>query len=145
MGQELEQDSNTIAALLDVKSAYDNVQSSIMINILKIKGCPEKIRIFIEKWMKEREVEFIIDNEEGKEQRMVNRGLPQGGVISPILYGIYTSEISRNIDKRVITVQYADDITMHTSDQNRKYAKIRMEEAIKMIDQNLDKVELEIE
>lgn len=44
--------------------------------------------------MRERRVQFIISEKES-ETRILNQGLPQEGVLSPILYAIYTKDIRK--------------------------------------------------
>lgn len=70
---------------MDIRSAYDNVRRSILVNILQEKKCPEKMKKFVSEWMKDRKTRFIIQEDEIVE-RSVNKGLPQGGVLSPLLY-----------------------------------------------------------
>lgn len=91
-----------VAAFLDVSSVYDNVLRGVLIKILKESGCPRKIVRFIQEWMKERKMRFI--THKGIEiEKMLNRRLPQGGerLISPILYSLYTSNITTNLQKEV--------------------------------------------
>lgn len=112
----------TLAAFLDVKSAYDNVIYDILINRLDKIRCPIRIRNFIATWMLYREVEFIIDND-NSETRIVNKGFPQGAVISPNLYSIYTASITDNLNKQTEILQFADDIAIYSSDKKEKTKK----------------------
>lgn len=50
--------------------------------------------------MSRRRVKFIVDKEE-TEIRNVFKGLPQGAVLSPILYDIYTNNIMQNIKTNI--------------------------------------------
>lgn len=83
-----------ITAFLDVNSAYDNVNRECLIQNLKKENCPGRIMKYIEEWMTDRVTKCIV-NEEKERILMINKGLPQGGVLSPILYAIYTKNISR--------------------------------------------------
>lgn len=76
---------HTLAAYLDIASAYDNVIREILIDNLKKCECPVKIVTYVNEWMKDRNCMFVIGPEE-VEYRQVNKGLLQGGVISPTLY-----------------------------------------------------------
>lgn len=78
---------------MDIASAYDNVKRIILIEKLKKENCPERIKKFVNEWMRERRVQFIISEKES-ETRILNQGLPQG-VLSPILYAIYTKDIRK--------------------------------------------------
>lgn len=55
---------------------------------------------YINELMKERDVRFLIGEEE-YEDRTLNQRLPQGGVLSPILYAIYTKNIGKYIAREI--------------------------------------------
>lgn len=72
--------NNTVAAFLDVSSAYDNIKKNLLISILRNTGCPKLIRDYIKDWGQNRTTNFVI-NEDKVISRIVNKGLPQGGVL----------------------------------------------------------------
>lgn len=72
---------NTIAVFLDVSSAYDNVNSEILIDKMQRMRCPYKITRYAGMDEKHRVTKFIIDDEIDK-TREVNKGLLQRGVLS---------------------------------------------------------------
>lgn len=43
-----------------------------------------------------------------------SKGVPQRGVLSPLLYILYTSHIAYIIDNRVVVSMFADDIAFYT-------------------------------
>lgn len=106
----MKENSNTIAAFLDVSSAYDNVRKDILIPKLLKERCPKNLVRYINQWMKNRKTKFVISQEE--EWRAVNKSRPQGEVLSQILYALYTNEIHQGVDYRCQLLQYADDIAV---------------------------------
>lgn len=65
----------TIAAFLDVESAYDNVRYGCLMEALIESGCPRKITQYVDQWFRDRIVKF--EKEKGEyEIRPVNKGLP---------------------------------------------------------------------
>lgn len=52
----------------------------------------------------------MIEQHEGLEFTL-QEGVPQGGCISPLLYSIFTIDLSRPINGDAIYIQFADDIT----------------------------------
>lgn len=97
--KKLLKNKNTTVALLDVTSAYDNVEYNVMIKRLDETRCPNKNRNFIANWLLYRNIEFVVDNDHTI-IRTVGKGLPQGAVFSPNLYSVYTADISKNIEKK---------------------------------------------
>lgn len=73
----------TLAAFLDVTSAYDNVKYSILMDKLQSLKCSVVIRNFIGNWLYFRDTEFIINSQKTCHRR-VQGGLPLGAVLSPI-------------------------------------------------------------
>lgn len=69
---------NMVAVFLDVSSAYDNVRTNILCDILENKDCPSRICKFIEGWMRNRCTYFAIGDEQVI-KRVVNKGLPREG------------------------------------------------------------------
>lgn len=94
--------------------------------------------------MTERKTKFILSDDE-TEERLVNKGLPQGGVLSPTLYNIYTSELSRYVRRNVQVLQYADDTALYTICENVQEGKTRLKRAIREVDLRLNMLGLEIE
>lgn len=90
---------------------------------------------YIDKWMRNRHTKFIL-NEDRVENRIVNKGLPQG-VLSPTLYNIYTSNISKDIDRETTVLQYADDIVVYTIRETLASSRRHIENAINVLDNRL--------
>lgn len=76
----------------------------------------------------------------------MNKGLPQGGILSPTLYNIYTAEITKNIEKKIQVVQYADDTALYvTEKRSTKDCKKGIEKVVNEIEKRLSNLGLEIE
>lgn len=140
----MHENTSTLAAFLDVSAAYDNVQYSILINKLIKEGCPYRLCKYVENWMYSRKVEFVIDKEEITERR-VYKGLPQGAVLSPILYDFYTNKVVEDIPQEVRSVQFADDIAIYCKNKSSNNRKAYLETAFQKIHENLEKIGLELQ
>ena len=79
----------TAALFMDVNAAYDNVIPSILVQDLLQLSLSVKICKFIHNLIKERHIFFRI-NGHNKGPYHLKKGLPQGCILSPILYAIYT-------------------------------------------------------
>lgn len=69
--------------------------------------------------MRERRVQFIISEKES-ETKILSQGLPQEGVLSPILYAIYTKDIRKKIDEDITVLQFADDVVLYNTGEENK-------------------------
>jgi len=132
-----------LVAYLDVSWAYDNVRYGNMIDILKRAKCPRRIIKFFNKWMIYRDVEFII-NSRSTVERKVYKGLPQGAVLSPIAYTLYTRDLVKDLEEDMKIVQFADDIAIYTSGLDRIGNRKRLTKAVNMIANKLSEIGLSL-
>lgn len=101
----------TLAAFIDIEGAFNNVKTCSITKALE----KQKINQSIISWINEMLRGRIIRTElAGKtERRRVNRGTPQGGVISPLLWLLVVDEVLLKLEKKGVTpVGYADDIAI---------------------------------
>lgn len=70
---------------LSVSSAYDNVLYTPLMEKLVKDKCPNMIIVkYLDEWRAGRFVKFVIDNDTTIIMRNTNKGLAQGGVLTPI-------------------------------------------------------------
>lgn len=134
----LSKNQETLAAFLDVKSAFDEVNSQLLIDKIAAIGCPLPMVQFIKFLTDERQV-FTAHH---STPRNIYKGVPQGGVLSPLLYIIYVSSITDDLPESVVVSQFADDIAIYISLPSIKNMKGTIENAIKKINNNLESLGL---
>lgn len=110
------EDKHVVAAFLDINSAYDNVNISILLNKLLKLQFPHVLVNFISLLFFQRKLTLKIDDS-NEISRLVNKGLPQGSVLSPLLYNIYTMDLD-SFNDSVSVLQYADDVVLYSIDAN---------------------------
>ena len=132
---------NFIAAFLDVKGVFDNVNVDIMLAELSGIGCSDSIVEFFKFLTHSR---FIHADCLGDEFRIAYKGTPQGGVLSPLIYIIYVASIVNNLHKSVVCSQFADDICLYVKSKSAKWAKKTIEKAVDTIASNLNILGLEL-
>lgn len=133
----------TLVAFLDVTAAYDNVRYSIMIKKLLDMKCPTRLVNAVSNWLYSREVKFITEDETIME-RTFYKGLPQGAVLSPLLYNIYTCGIASSLPMEVSQVQFAD-IAIWNSNSNFSNRKDNIERLIEILYSELGKIGLDLQ
>ena len=108
--------ARTITVALDMSKAFDTINIHTLIRNLLQTNIPGTIIKFIAHYIKGRKANTTYRNHTSR-QRQFKTGVPQGGILLPTLFTIYTSGLPpRSAPVQVMT--YADDITItstHTS------------------------------
>lgn len=101
----------TLAAFIDIEGAFNNVTATSIIEALKAKDVENGICLWVNHMLTSRIVTAEIAGT--SVTRTVNRGTPQGGVISPLLWLLVVDEILRKLEDAGATViGYADDLAI---------------------------------
>ena len=87
-------DANKISTIvtIDESSAFDCVNAEILDKKLQMYNMDKKTRDWISSYMTERELYVEIGTKKS-DTVVVNRGVPQGSVLGPLLFTIYTNEL----------------------------------------------------
>jgi ribonuclease HI len=102
------------SCFIDINSAYDNVNISLLLDKLVHLGVPARLCNIISGIFGERIIKLDLDSE--TLYRTVWKGLPQGSVLSPLLFNIYTYDYESHLVGPISIIQYADDIVLYCSD-----------------------------
>lgn len=101
------------AIFLDIQGAYDSVNLHILRKKLLDFAIPKHLANTITNILHNRELYVRSENNEKIGPRFISVGLPQGSVLSPLLFNIYTADI-HNINTSINVIQYADDFCIYT-------------------------------
>lgn len=117
------------AVFVDIRDAFDSVVPDCLIEELVRLKVPNKIIAFIDFIVRARRVRAFLGQAVVGET-VVTKGVPQGSVLSPLLYSIYTSEICRGTEPEIDMLMYADDICFYTTDGNLRCLYDRLNRAL---------------
>lgn len=124
---------SVVGVFLDVASAYDNVNIPLLIQKLQQLDIPDKIVCFINNSLICRTI-VVKTQDKLLPPRLIWRGLPQGSVLSPILYNIYTATLELAVSPFCKVLQYADDLALYVSSKHLALASNRLNNAISYLD-----------
>jgi retron-type reverse transcriptase len=121
------EERNTVATLLlDIKSAYDNIRISILVDRLKEMGLLDNLLAFIINLTSEREI--FVRYGELQCPGWTYRGLPQGSVLSPVLYALCTSKLKEVINSECRILEFVDDVAIYAVNRHHRMRVAYVEE-----------------
>ena len=97
---------------VDLQSAFDSVWHDGLLHKMLRYSFPTYLIKLIKSYLQNRKFRVKIGNTFSS-QRIINSGVPQGGVLSPTLFNIFISDIP--VNDEVDTAQFADDTLLISS------------------------------
>ena len=100
--------SNTARALfIDYSSAFNTIQPHLMLDKLNVLNVPEYLQLWILDYLTARP-QYVHTSHGDSGCLTLNTGAPQGCVLSPVLFVLYTNDLTWNTEG-VFIIKYADD------------------------------------
>ncbi|XP_047041608.1 uncharacterized protein LOC124645775 isoform X1 [Helicoverpa zea] len=125
---------SVVGVFLDVASAYDNVQLPLLRQKMHQLSVPVRLVNIICNMLMSRTI-TIRHQHSVSPSRLVWKGLPQGSVLSPILYNLYTHDLESSVNCFCKILQYADDIALYYSFSSPQDASSRLNSALYYLNQ----------
>lgn len=119
----LSENLTTGAVFVDIKSAYDNVNLDILRQKMLSLKMPFQIAHLICNLYSNRGIYIRKNRKELIGPRYTSQGIPQGSVLSPLLFNLYTLDIHQLFSPTITCIQYADDLVVFSSRRTYKENK----------------------
>lgn len=103
----------TVMVLLDYSKAFDTISHELLLAILLYMGFSEESVGMIESYLSDRS-QFVQIGTVVSPRGSIMRGVPQGTILGPLLFSIYTAKIASRLG-RCASYLYADDTQLSFS------------------------------
>ena len=114
---------------LDFQKAFDKIPHQRLILKLKSHGMGNGIVNWIEQWLTDRRQRVVVDGEVSS-WKLVLSGVPQGSVLGPILFLVYTDDLEEGVTGSIF--KFADD--------NKLFRKTKEIEDKQKLQDDIDKL-----
>ncbi|GBP68593.1 RNA-directed DNA polymerase from mobile element jockey [Eumeta japonica] len=138
IGRALENKLYCCAAFLDISQAFDKVWHSGLLYKIK-KMLPHSFFPLLKSYLENRCYEVKI-NSDTSDMHVIRSGVPQGSVLGPVLYLIYTADLPAHAS--TTTATYADDTAILSTHENQDSASDSLQQHLNLIENGLDSGEL---
>jgi hypothetical protein len=117
------------AAFLDISWAFDKVWHTALLYKLR-QSLPLNYFLLFESYLNYRRFRVKVGNEYS-DLLPVHAGVPQGSVLGPLLYLLYTSDLPSSPD--ITTATFADDTAILALDPNPAIASLKLQKILDAI------------
>lgn len=121
-----------IAVFFDLEKAYDTTwRHGLIMNLHKL-GIKGNMSLYLDDFLKHRTFRVQL-GDSLSDQHVLKEGIPQGSVLSTLLFDIAINDILNNIPKEVEGLLYADDLTLSITAERENLAVRQMQLTINKI------------
>ena len=115
----LDQHSEVILVLLDLSSAFDTLDHTILTNRLETRfGLKGTVLKWYNSYLSNRTQSTVVDHTVSSSSNLMY-GVPQGSVLGPLLFSLYVSPLEDIVNAHNLqTMMYADDTQLYLITQN---------------------------
>ena len=124
----------SVMALLDYSKAYDRTWKEMLMLKMSKLGVPTQIVRWVAAFLRTRTAEVSINGTLSSRVRM-KQGLPQGSVLSPLLFLFFINDIGDQVPKDTEHLLFADDASLVAMDKDLDVANAKLQAAVSAVQQ----------
>ena len=121
----------SLAVFFDLKQAFDTVNINLLLLKTTRVGIKGRLFCWLEQFLKNRTFQYIVGDKKS-DVKQAKRGLPQGSVLSPLLFNIMMSDLPHL--ENLTVLDFADDIAYIVTAPTIDLASPTLENAIRALE-----------
>ena len=122
----------SLLVLLDYSAAFDKVWRQRLLETMLDQGIPQPIVRWIDCFLSNRQAKVRYGDNMSR-SRTFSQGLPQGSVLSPLLFIIYINNLAKELSDTDTVVMFADDVGILVTRREAKDAEVRAQELVDIV------------
>jgi hypothetical protein len=107
--QQLDNQNEIILIFMDISKAFDRVWHEGLIHKLKESGIEGNLLSWLESYLSNRKQRVVVGGKSSN-TKYIHGGVPQGSILGPLLFLLYISDLSTNLQNQ--SSLFADDTTI---------------------------------
>jgi len=140
--EKLDNKQMVLAYSLDLSAAFDMLRPDTFVELMS-ERIPRGLLGMLGEFLDNRKFYVEIENKRSSIKH-IDRGCPQGSVLGPVLFNLYTGLIRDKIPKDVMLTSYADDSYVVISDSNHDNLIRRAETCISTHIASLEEIGMKV-
>ena len=122
----------SVIALLDFSKAYDTVWRERLLLSMVNQGVPRIIIHWLHAFLQNRQAKVTFCGAISRSKK-IRQGLPQGSVLSPILFLFYMNSVAKSLPKNTVNSLFADDVAILGTAESLVKAELIVQKSVNIV------------